>query len=225
MRAKHLKKGEYRVIQIDRSAVMEALSEYVMEYQEALFDVLSYADLEIYFMLDDPDDICTFIAYNCGYHADFHELHTEELHKTIGATTNSLLAAGRKYQTIWYPSDNARSGYGGTKVKRLREGEYRIIQIDRYAVFEVLVKFISEHYQSFFDVSSCKDLEIHFKFDDPHDICTCVAFNSKYRKEFEKLDVDEIHKTIGITTKSLFYPGCRYKTLYQSDGNFSEGSV
>ena len=69
------------------------------------------------------------------------------------------------------------------KVKRLEKGEYRVIQIDRDAILEVLTEFIMEHQEQFFDVLSYKDLELHFRIDQ-NDIFTCVAFNSNYRAEF-----------------------------------------
>lgn len=96
MKVKHLKKGEIRVIGIDREAIYELLRETMMEHGMEYFELLSNT-VEFDMRWSSKSDIFTCAVFDRNYSPKF--LDHDILEKKIGITTKTLFQKNR-YKTV-----------------------------------------------------------------------------------------------------------------------------
>lgn len=99
------------------------------------------------------------------------------------------------------------------KIKHLKEGELRVIKVDRNALTEFIMETITDNATNYFDLLDITKVTFHMKWDKETDEFYCVINDEKHPVA---IDFDQLVKNTATTTDSLFIKPC-YKTIYIED--------
>jgi len=99
------------------------------------------------------------------------------------------------------------------KRKKLASNEARVIIISEAAIEELLLEHLLERKSDYFDVEEvCDDDTCAMCWDSREGVLTYAVMPIKYCFDGYKLNFDNVFKTIGITTDSLYKPN-RYRSI------------
>lgn len=92
--------------------------------------------------------------------------------------------------------------------------EARVITIDEKAITELLLENLSENVSKYFNVPMVSNKSTNVMYwDQKNKLLTYAVMPMKYCFDYS-LNFDHIHKTVGVTTESLFSPNLsKYKSI------------
>ena len=96
--------------------------------------------------------------------------------------------------------------------------EARVITIDEKAITELLLENLSDNISNYFHIPMVSDESMNVMYwDQKNSLLTYAVMPKKYCFDYS-LNFNHIHKTIGVTTESLFSPNPnKYKSIDLSD--------
>ena len=93
------------------------------------------------------------------------------------------------------------------KVKHLKKGEFRVIQVDEEAIFELLRETMMERASDLFGILDSRKVRFEGYWDRENVRFTCAIYDGRYETRENdgfKLDLKEISEEIGVTTETLY---------------------
>lgn len=103
------------------------------------------------------------------------------------------------------------------KVKRLKDGEIRVIRVKEEAIREFLFEMLIEKLEAYFDLLDGTTVFYEFGMDfDTRDMTFAVRDKKFLRPESDFTEFEEIKDFVGETTKTLFAPN-RYIRLKKDE--------
>ena len=234
--------GECRIIKASREAVFNLIWETILDREKEYFDILdvrcvtvqggTYKDME----LD---------AYYCGVYsekaednldmadgsdilADIQEM--ENVVKTMGYSASSLTynPTERLYKTVCKKDNNYEviSTSSHPKIKRLRDGEYRMICVPTASLGAFAAEVVIRNLEDFFHIKNRDKVNWVWQIDEDWvwQIDKDVNFMfAVYNQGGEgEPNLDELSRLVGVTIDDFFSAGALYKSIV---GETEGGSV
>ena len=105
------------------------------------------------------------------------------------------------------------------KVKHLKKGEFRVIQVDEEAIFELLCETMIDRANNLFGILDVTKVHFKMSWDKENNEFICAICDSEYAKgkeKFDQIDLEKMSEEVGVTTHTLYGRNC-YVTWTDQD--------